>query len=354
MTVQQDAAGVWGVPKFSSLGPQDWGTKGVEKASSGVQRDKEDIMTSATTGRVFNIQRYSIHDGGGIRTLVFLKGCPLRCLWCCNPESQKSEPELGFIESRCVGSSACGTPCVSICPLKAIHLDGYGKPAIDRRTCDACGKCAEACGKDALKVVGREMTVDEVMAELEKDRAFYRRSGGGMTVGGGEPLTQYRFVAELLEAAKEAYLHTALETSGHAPWSNLEAVLKHVDLLQFDLKHMDPARHQELTGQSNEMILGNLRKVLSVKASQDVIIRIPVVPGCNDSVESIRETARFVAGLGFSQAELIPYHRLGVSKYAQYGMVCPLAACQPSPQEHLDELRKVVKESGLTEMAGSI
>ena len=312
------------------------------------------MMTGNTKGLVFNIQRYSIHDGGGIRTLVFLKGCPLRCLWCCNPESQKSEPELGFIESRCVGSSACGAPCVPICPLKAIHLDGHGKPAIDRKICDACGKCAEACGKDALKVVGREMTVDEVMAEVEKDRAFYRRSGGGMTVGGGEPLAQYKFAAELLKAAQEAYLHTALETCGHAPWSHLEAVVGHVDLLQFDLKHMNPAKHQELTGQANEVILGNLRRVLSVKAPQDVIIRIPVVPGCNDSLEEIRETARFVAGLGLKQIELVPYHRLGLSKYAQYGMVYPLTGCEPAPQDHLDGLREIVKETGLTEMAGSI
>jgi pyruvate formate lyase activating enzyme len=311
-------------------------------------------MTGKTKGRVFNIQRYSIHDGGGIRTLVFLKGCPLRCLWCCNPESQKGEPELGFIESRCVGEGACGAPCLSACPVKAIQLNGQGKPLIDRKACDACSKCADLCSKDALKVVGREMTIDEVMAEVEKDKAFYRRSGGGMTVGGGEPLAQYGFAEELLEAAQEAYLHTALETCGHAPWPHLEAVLKHVDLLQFDLKHLDPTKHQELTGQSNELILDNLKKVLSVKSPQDVIIRIPVVPGCNDSVENIRETARFILGLGFGQVELIPYHRLGVSKYAQYDMVYPLASGQQSPKEHLDELRKTVKESGLTEMAGSI
>ena len=311
-------------------------------------------MTVKTKGRVFNIQRYSIHDGGGIRTLVFLKGCPLRCLWCCNPESQKSQPELGFIESRCVGDSACGAPCLSVCPLRAIQLNGDGKPSIDRKACDSCGKCAAACGKDALKVVGREMTVDEVMAEAEKDRAFYRRSGGGVTLGGGEPLAQYKFAAELLKAAHAAYLHTALETCGQAPWSHFEAVLDHVHLLQFDLKHMDPGRHQELTGQSNELILSNLKRVLSVKAPQDVIVRIPVVPGRNDSVENVRETAGFVAELGIKQIELVPYHRLGVSKYAQYGMSYPLAGCEPSSQGHLDELREIVKECGLTEMSGSI
>ena len=311
-------------------------------------------MAGRTTGQVFNIQRYSIHDGAGIRTLVFLKGCPLRCLWCCNPESQKSAPELGFIESRCVGVETCGAPCMSACSVEAFHLNGQGKPVIDRKRCNTCGKCAKVCSKDALKIVGREMTVDDVMTEAEKDRAFYWRSGGGITIGGGEPLAQHKFTTELLEAAQEAYLHTALETSGQAPWNYLKTVLKHVDLLQFDLKHMDPARHRDLTGQSNELIVSNLKRVLSVKAPQDVIIRIPVIPGCNDSVENIRETARFVAELGFKQTELVPYHRLGVSKYSQYGMVYPLAEFDPAPQTDLGALRKIVEAFGLMEITGSI
>lgn len=311
-------------------------------------------MAGNTKGRVFNIQRYSIHDGTGIRTLVFLKGCPLRCLWCCNPESQKSGPELGFIASRCVGASECGGPCLAACPVAGLHLNGQGKPSVDRQACDSCGLCAKVCHEDALKVVGREMSVDEVLAEVEKDRSFYRRSNGGITVGGGEPLAQYRFTADLLEAAQGAYLHTALETCGHAPWEHLAAVLKHVDLLQVDLKHMDPIMHKELTGQSNDLIVSNLRRVLSVKSPQDVIVRIPVVPGCNDSAENIRDTARFVAGLGFRQIELIPYHRLGVSKYAQYGMVYSLAESDAPPQTHIDDLRKMVTDFGLTEMTGRI
>ena len=311
-------------------------------------------MAGDTKGRVFNIQRYSIHDGAGIRTLVFLKGCPLRCLWCCNPESQKSGPELGFIASRCVGASVCGGPCLAVCPVAGLHMNGQGKPSVDRQACDSCGLCARVCHEDALKVVGREMSVDEVLAEVEKDRAFYRRSSGGVTVGGGEPLAQYRFTAELLEAAQEAYLHTALETCGQAPWAHFEAVLKHVDLLQLDLKHMDAVRHRELTGQSNELIVGNLKKVLSVKTPQDVIVRIPIVPGCNDSAENVKDMARFVAELGFRQIELIPYHRLGVSKYAQYGMAYPLAGSDPTPQTHIEDLRKMVTDFGLTEMTGSI
>ncbi len=312
------------------------------------------MVTGSITGRVFNIQRYSLHDGSGIRTLVFLKGCPLKCLWCSNPESQKSIPELGFIESRCTGAEACGAPCLSVCSIEVIRLNEQNKPVIDRERCDICGKCAEACIQDALKVVGRDMSVDEVLAEVEKDRAFYWRSGGGITIGGGEPLAQYKFTADLLEAAQEEYLHTAIETCGHAPWDLFEAVLKHVDLLQFDLKHMHPERHRELTGQSNELILGNLKRVLSMKTPQDVIIRIAVIPGCNDSVENIRETARFVADLGFKQIELIPYHRLAVSKYAQYGMVYPLAESEPESPNDLDDLIRIVEDFELTEMTGTI
>ncbi len=311
-------------------------------------------MKGETTGRVFNIQRYSIHDGAGIRTLVFLKGCPLRCLWCSNPESQKGQPELGFIESRCAGVEACGAPCVSACPVAAIRLNEAGKAVIDRGKCDVCGMCAEACSNDALKVVGQEMTVAEVMAEVEKDRPFYRRSGGGVTIGGGEPLAQHRFTAELLETARESYLHTAIETCGHATWPHFAAVLEHVDLLQFDVKHMDPVRHEELTGQSNELILDNLRKVSSIKSPQDVIIRIPVVPGYNDSVENIGATAEFAAGLGFRSIELIPYHRMGTSKYAQYGMAYPLTGCEPPSDADMARLRKIVEEIGMVEVSGSI
>jgi len=311
-------------------------------------------MASTTTGRIFNIQRYSIHDGAGIRTLVFLKGCPLRCLWCSNPESQQATPELGFLESRCDGVEGCGAPCVSACLEQAVALGEVGKPTIDRIRCNHCGACAEACHHEALKLVGHEMTVSEVMAEVEKDRAFYRRSGGGLTIGGGEPLAQHRFTAELLEAAQDAYLHTAIETSGHAKWEHFERILRSVDLLHFDLKHVDPVRHRDLTGRSNESILGNLAKVLSIKEPRDVVIRIPVIPGCNDGDDDIRESARFVAESGFTQIELMPYHEFGVSKYRQYGMIYPLAAAEPVPEHELQRLRAVAEGFGLQEVTGSI
>jgi len=311
-------------------------------------------MASSTTGQIFNIQRYSIHDGVGIRTLVFLKGCPLRCLWCSNPESQRSKPELGFIEARCVGTENCDAPCMSACSNEAVIPDGCGKVTIDRTRCQCSGACADACPHDALKLVGREWTVAEVMAEVEKDRPFYRRSGGGLTIGGGEPLTQHQFTAELLEAAQEEYIHTAIETSGYAPWKDVERVLKSADLVHFDLKHMDPKRHEELTGRSNQLILANLEKVLSVKAAEDVVIRIPVIPGCNGSVDNIRDSSRFVAELGFKQIELIPYQKFGVSKYRQYGRTYPLDDTELVSTDVLQNLRAVTEACGLQEVTGRI
>jgi pyruvate formate lyase activating enzyme len=236
----------------------------------------------------------------------------------------------------------------------AAGLGEQGELVIDRSSCDVCGGCAEACTHDALKLVGREMSVSDVLAEIEKDRAFYRRSGGGVTIGGGEPLAQHEFTAELLETAQDAYLHTAIETSGHAAWKHLEKVLRHVDLLHFDLKHMDPERHEALTGRSNELILSNLVRVLTVLEPQAVIIRIPIIPGCNDGAESIRASARFVAEAGFTQIELMPYHRFGVSKYGQYGMVYRLDEVEPAPEGDLQSFRKDVESFGLREVTGCV
>jgi pyruvate formate lyase activating enzyme len=243
---------------------------------------------------------------------------------------------------------------VAACPLGAITPEAAGKMVLDRRRCDACGKCAEVCIQEALKLVGRDMTVEQVLKEIEKDRPFYRRSGGGVTIGGGEPLTQSRFTAELLEAAQEEYLHTAIETSGYASWPHFENVLRHVDLLHFDLKHMDPEQHQALTGQSNELILENLRRIRDLKAPEDIVIRIPVIPGCNDSIANITASAEFVAGLGFSQLELVPYHRFGVSKYEQYGSTYALDAPESVSDTDIRVFRSIVESFGLREISGGL
>jgi pyruvate formate lyase activating enzyme len=305
-------------------------------------------MASVTSGLVFNIQRYAIHDGSGVRTLVFMKGCPLKCQWCSNPEGQKGHPEIGFMASKCVGADACKARCVEACPEHAITLSGEGRPVIDRGSCSHSGKCGEACYYGALELVGKEMTVEEVLSEVEKDRPFYRRSGGGVTIGGGEPLMQSEFVAQVLEACQKRHLHTAIETTGFGSRQRLRAVLEHLDLVYLDIKHMDPGRHRELTGVSNAPVLDNVREILSTDEHYELITRITVIPGFNDSEENILATARFAAELGCEKMELVPYHKLGVSKYGQYGMEYGIG----NSAERMQTLRRLVERFGIREMTG--
>jgi len=201
-------------------------------------------------------------------------------------------------------------------------------------------------------MLGKGMTVEEIMDEIEKDRAAYRKSGGGVSLGGGEPLMQFEFVLELLKRCKERFLHTALETCGHAPWEHLKEVSEYLDLLYYDIKHMDPEKHKELTGVSNELILSNARKVLSGEVECDVIVRTEVVPGCNDSEESIKAIARFVAESGGKMMELLPYHALGSSKYKQLGLEYELTEVRPPADEQMERLRSIVRSFGLKEMTG--
>ncbi len=309
-------------------------------------------MARVTSGLVFNIQRYAIHDGSGVRTLVFMKGCPLKCQWCSNPEGQKSHPETGFMESRCVGADICKARCVEACSEHAITLSREGRPVIDRKLCAHCGKCGEGCYYGALELVGQEMTVEEVLSEVEKDRPFYRRSGGGVTIGGGEPLMQAEFVAQLLEACQQRHLHTAIETTGFGPRRQLKEVLEHVDLLYLDIKHMDSSRHKELTGVSNEAVLRNVRGLLSADRHYEVIMRVTTIPGLNDSEENISASARFAAELGCEGMELVPYHKLGISKYGQYGMEYQLGDMDPPSEDKMRALRRLVEGFGLKEMSG--
>ena len=277
------------------------------------------------SGWVFDVQRFSLHDGPGIRTVVFLKGCPLRCAWCANPESQQPGPQIAWFANLC---AACGR-CAAACPRGAIHLDD-GRVRTDRRLCVACGECAAACSRGARRLLGREVIVDEVMAAVRRDAPFFRRSGGGVTFSGGEPLAQPVFLLECLRLSRRWGYHTAVETCGQARWDDVRAVAELTDLFLYDVKELDPVRHGQLTGVRNELILENLERLLALGAS--VTVRMPVVPGANDDGESLEALAAFVAGLSrLRRVELLPCHALAAHKYAALDLAPP-ALDAPEPE----------------------
>jgi len=260
------------------------------------------------TGIVFNIQRYSIHDGPGIRTTVFLKGCPLRCFWCQNPESQRMEPEILFDARNC---TSCGE-CIKICPQGATSRL-QDRVRIDRNLCRGCGRCVEVCLNEARRLSGRSMTVDEVMRDVMKDAKFYEHSGGGVTLSGGDPLAQPHFALSILQRCKRAGFHTALDTCGYAPWQTFEGLLKYVDLVLFDIKQIDPQKHRTATGKDNELILQNARKIAKLRPMR---VRVPIIPGFNDSVDAVKAIARFAKEeLGIADVDILSYNKLGEGKY---------------------------------------
>lgn len=307
-------------------------------------RPHHNLITLAkhmTTGIVFDIKKFSIHDGPGIRTTVFLKGCGLRCWWCHNPESQRPTPELMLRPDLCI---RCGA-CVTVCPQAAVVPDGGGF-ITDRARCTQCGTCATVCYADAREMVGQEMTVDAVMAEILRDSVFYEDSGGGVTFSGGEPLLQGDFLLALLKACKAHGLHTAIDTCGHAPTETLHRIRSYVDLFLYDLKLMDDTRHREVTGVSNQRILENLRMLDS--HGHKIILRIPLIPRINDDVYNIYQMAQLARGLSsLERIDLLPYHKIGQDKYARIGRINPMPKTEPLTETQVNAVAQQLRDCGL-------
>jgi pyruvate formate lyase activating enzyme len=307
-----------------------------------------------TADVIFSIQRFSLHDGPGIRTTVFLKGCPMHCSWCHNPEGQHPDPEIRYFPDRCI---ACGQ-CVIACPNHAHELhDGVHVFLRDR--CQTSGKCVETCCSQALQLEGRRMTVPEVMDEVLRDKAFYETSGGGVTLSGGEPALSADFARSLLEECKHHNIHTAIETCGECPWTSLEALLPATDLIMMDLKEMAAEKHRISTGQSNVRILSNARQL--ALTDKKIIFRTPVVPTVNDSEEDISQIACFVRELTELRTrsrkpteeaaaityELMAFHKLASDKYRSLGLEYAVADIDPPPKAKMSVLLDVAKRCGV-------
>jgi pyruvate formate lyase activating enzyme len=292
------------------------------------------------TGSVFDIQRFSVHDGPGIRTIVFLKSCSLRCLWCSNPESQHAEPELMYSVTRCL---RCGS-CIESCERQALTLT-EGGIVVDDARCTQRGMCVAVCPSQALRMSGCTMTVNSVLAEVERDRVFYQHSGGGMTLSGGEPLLQPDFGAALLHEARSRGIHTAVETAGLADAAAVKQVLGAANLILYDIKHMDANRHLAGTGVTNERILHNARVAASLGVP--MVIRTPVVPGFNDQAADVLAIGRFVISLGLKEIHLLPYHRYGAPKYTSLRRDYALMGLTVPCPELLQSLRRELGSLGL-------
>ncbi|MCJ7682666.1 MAG: glycyl-radical enzyme activating protein [Desulfobacteraceae bacterium] len=297
-------------------------------------------------GLIFNLQRFSIHDGPGIRTTVFMKGCPLKCLWCANPESQDFIPNLMVRDINCRGCGACVDACVE----GAISMSKEGRRGITRDRCTQCLLCVDACIYGSLNVCGRYVGVEEVLEEVLKDSAFYKNSGGGMTVSGGEALSQTPFVTRLLKEAKREGLHTTIDTSGYVPWKEMKEVLRFADLVLFDIKHLDSEEHEKTTGVDNRQILDNLRRVSREK---EVWLRVPLIAGFNDSDAHIDNIAVLGRDMGVEKISLLPYHEGGKSKSEQLGRSYGLPQAKAPGDDHIAYLKGFIEKRGIRASVGS-
>jgi pyruvate formate lyase activating enzyme len=306
------------------------------------------------TGLVSNIQRFSVHDGPGIRTTVFLKGCTLRCFWCHNPETIGHDLELQLHPDRCIGCHEC----VRVCPEGAQTLSTDGEPVYYRELCHACGACVEVCYAGARELTGREVTVEAVVGEVLQDRPFYENSGGGVTLSGGEPVYQPEFSYEILSRCRDEGVSTAIETAGNVPWERLAELLPVTDLVMMDLKHMDPEKHRWAVGASNRLLLANARRL--IETDKPIIFRTPVVPTVNDTPQEIGAIAAFVREMWDIRAkingggddpaislELLPFHRMAGDKYNSMGLSYGARELEPPSKETLVALEEAAKACGI-------
>jgi len=296
---------------------------------------------SSPSGVIFAIKRYALHDGPDLRVTVFLKGCPLSCLWCHNPEGIAAPPGMLTVPGKCVG---CGE-CMAACPQGALSPGTHGVVR-NLEACAACGVCAEVCPALAHEAVGRNWTVPEVMAEIEKESPFFAGSQGGVTFSGGEPLSQPDFLEAMLLACKDQDLHRAVDTSGFASAATISRIARHTDLFLFDLKHMDPIAHRRLTGVDNALILSNLR--LLAQSGARVALRLPLIPGLNDDEENIRRTGLLASSLpGIRSIDVLPYHASARGKYAKLGLPYPRESIQQSDPDNVDRAVDILQHCGL-------
>lgn len=306
---------------------------------------KHTVESGANRGSIFLIQSFSTNDGPGIRTTVFTKGCPLKCRWCHNPESANGFPELMTHDDRCIGC----LKCLEACPVKAVTFHPEKGRRIIRQRCNRCMNCVAVCPAKSLTAVGEIMTVEQVMAEIKKDELFIHRSDGGVTISGGEPLVQAPFVLELFKACKERGLHTALDTSGYAPWSAWEVILNYVDLVLFDIKHMDPKAHAQGTGVSNALPLSNLRRI---PRNIKIWLRLPLIPGYNDSQENLDKVGALSREIAAEKISLLPFNRYGDGKYLNLGRKIPLPRIEMFSRKKIEEIKEYLEKSGVPVTVG--
>jgi pyruvate formate lyase activating enzyme len=294
-------------------------------------------------GMVFDIQRYSLHDGPGLRVLVFFKGCPLTCVWCSNPESQSFDMEIMYDFQLCRKDCA---KCAEVCATKAIKINAFGKVTLENSTCNLCGTCIDVCPAHALKFVGRKIDAADILFEIERDLPFLRRSGGGVTLGGGEPTSQPAFAYRILKACHDSGIHTAIETCGYASWDILRMLSDVTDLFLYDIKQIDRDKHTRLTGKDNRLILDNLCRLSEIHSN--VIVRYPLIPGHNDNEGEILSLVHFVKKLkNINRIELSPYHCLGQTKYEMLFRKYPLKDLKTSDPNNIDSVLKIIKANGL-------